>query len=249
MHTTRAIAHQLGAVRHLQGYPLLGYMRLVSHGQGGGVNLQQHDHRQTMFPRCNFHPSLLHHPLCRPRVTRTSLCADPHPRSSLRRSIRLAQTPSWISRITLRWSPANRCQYHRIRLYRRSWLNRSANDGRTLTSAIRRFDRGSDRRGQDRGVPSVTMRSGPLSINCRRAININKMIHAGPTRSTRNREISVRSRFGIYRVFRIYYVRFQPRILRKYDLNFNIDRKSVIIENKRFFNIELTNSIHFLSFH
>lgn len=37
MHTTRAIAHQLGAVRHLQGYPLLGYMRLVITGKVAGL--------------------------------------------------------------------------------------------------------------------------------------------------------------------------------------------------------------------
>lgn len=64
--------------------------------------------------------------------------------------------------------------------------------------------------GQDHGARSITMRSGPFSINRRRAINTNKMIHAGPTRSTRDREISAQSWFGVYEVFRIYHVIFQP---------------------------------------
>lgn len=44
------------------------------------------------------------------------------------------------------------------------------------------------------------MRSSPFSINRRRAVNTNKMIHAGPTRSTRDREISAQSRFDVYNV-------------------------------------------------
>ena len=66
-------------------------------------------------------------------------------------------------------------------------------------------DRGSDRRGQGHGTHSITVRSGPFSIR-RRAVNTNKMIHAGPTRSTRDREISAQSRFGVYVTLRIYHV-------------------------------------------
>lgn len=83
MHTTRAIAHQLGAVRHLQGYPLLGY-EVSHHGQGGGVNLHHGHNRQTTilpgaipipFPS---RPTLFLHictslpPLLSPCVTRSS---------------------------------------------------------------------------------------------------------------------------------------------------------------------------------
>lgn len=64
MHTTRAIAHQLGAVRHLQGYPLLGY-EVSYHGQNGGINLQH-----TIIGRQCYPPwsSLSSSPLSRPSI-------------------------------------------------------------------------------------------------------------------------------------------------------------------------------------
>jgi len=100
---------------------------------------------------------------------------------------------SGISQIPLWWSSGNRCQCHPLmKSCRRSWLN-VRHDARLSSTGDQAI---ADRigGGQGRGARSITMRSGPFSINRRRAINTNKMIHAGPTRSTRDREISAQYR-------------------------------------------------------
>lgn len=47
--------------------PIVRLYEVSHHGQGGGVNLQQHSHRQTMFPRRNspsyIYPSLTISPI------------------------------------------------------------------------------------------------------------------------------------------------------------------------------------------
>lgn len=66
MHTTRAIAHQLGAVRHLQGYPLLGYMRLVITGKVAGLIYNSIVTGRQCFPGATLpllHPSLAISPI------------------------------------------------------------------------------------------------------------------------------------------------------------------------------------------
>lgn len=152
--------------------------------------------------------------------------ADSYSRSSLRRSSRLVST---LAEFSLRWFPVN-CSILSIssdKIVSLFLIEYAANNGRRLTSAIKRFDCGSNRRGEDHGAPSLTVRSGLLSINHRRAIYINKMIHAGPTRSTRNREISVRSRFGIYGVSQIYNVIFQPQMKKKMLISMRIDNQRI----------------------
>lgn len=54
--------------------PIVRLYEVSHHGQGGGVNLQQHSHRQTMFPWRNS-PSYIPPSLFLLCVTRTSLCA------------------------------------------------------------------------------------------------------------------------------------------------------------------------------
>lgn len=138
-----------------------------SRAKSGGVNLQQHGHRQTMFPRLQFPPfpspsPTIHSSLMSPSRDQDLSVrrADPHPRSSrliVRRSIRFAQAPVESAEFHVSGGPRLIVASITEKFYS-SLLNVRRTNGRTPMSAIRRFDRGSDRRAQDRGASSITVR-------------------------------------------------------------------------------------------
>jgi len=190
MHTTRAIAHQLGAVRHLQGYPLLGYMMLVVTARWQGLI---YNSTVTGTDKRSWLPSHPHNLLILARSLVTRIW-------SIRAPIRVrdhhrTDWPDWFrfrNRIPRRWSPTNRCQCHSLTQNRASALDWKARHG-DLPIRWSRIGSAGSRSWYTLGRYGFAFDQSS-SDNKRRQWSTSKMIHAGPTRSTRDREIWARSR-------------------------------------------------------
>lgn len=168
MHTTRAIAHQLGAVRHLQGYPLLGYMRLVITGNVAGLIYNSIVTGRQCFPGATS-PSYIP-----PSLFLLYVCTWPGPLCAPT-SIHVRDRRGLEDRYD--WPRRQRNQSNSTLVVPGQSLPMSSTDeivrivpqllielaARRETVVDRRSgDRESDQRGQGRGARSITMRSGPF---------------------------------------------------------------------------------------